>query len=122
MSRLCIDGVVMSKKVVRTNRRAVAAPEYESIPSWTFLTNHAHVLITLAQHEGIVLREIAQRVGITERAVQKIIAELAAEGFLKRVKVGRQNHYKLHLQRPLRHPIEQHRTIGDIIKLVIQGA
>ena len=71
------------------------------VGTWTFLTNHAHVLITLALHEGIILREIAALVGITERAVQKIIAELADEGFLERVKVGRRNQYKLHLNQPL---------------------
>lgn len=86
--------------------------------SWTFLTNHAHVLIMLASHRGIVLREIAHKVGITERAVQKIIGELSREGFLRRVRVGRRNEYKLQLDRPLRHEIEQHRTIGDIIALI----
>ena len=65
-----------------------------------------------------MLREIAHKVGITERAVQKIIAELATEGYLKRVRVGRRNKYRLHLDQALRHPIEMHRTIGDIIKLV----
>lgn len=97
---------------------ASSADEAES--SWTFLTNHAHVLIMLALERGLVLREIAHRVGITERAVQKIIGELAEARYLERVKVGRRNEYKLDLKRPLRHAIEQHRTIGDVIAL-IQG-
>ena len=95
------------------------AEESPKKASWTFLTNHAHVLITIALQPGSVLKDIAQRVGITERAVQNIIAELASEGFLKRVKVGRRNEYKLILHRPLRHPIESHRTIGDIVKLLM---
>lgn len=72
----------------------------------------------LALNDDLVLREIATKVGITERAVQKIIGELEKGGFLQRVRVGRRNVYKLLLDRPLRHEIEQHRTIGDIINLI----
>lgn len=86
--------------------------------SWTFLTNHSHVLILLSHHPEMVLREVAQQVGITERAVQRIIAELEACGFIERRKAGRQNHYLVNLDQPLRHPIESHRTIGDLIGLV----
>jgi DNA-binding IscR family transcriptional regulator len=99
---------------------SVASSAREAESSWTFLTNHAHVLIMLALEKGLVLREIAHRVGITERAVQKIIGELADDGYLQRVRVGRRNEYRLDLKRPLRHAIEQHRTIGDVIAL-IQG-
>lgn len=85
---------------------------------WTFLTNHAHVLILLARNPSMVLREVASLVGITERAVQRIIADLEEGGFIKREKVGRQNHYIILENQHLRHPVEAHRTIGDLVRLV----
>ena len=85
---------------------------------WTFLTNHAHVLIVLSKNPSTVLREVAVRVGITERAVQRIIADLERDGFIEREKVGRQNSYRLRSKQPLRHPIEAHRSIGDLIDLI----
>lgn len=86
--------------------------------SWTFLTNHAHVLIVLDENPGIVLREVATRVGITERAVQRIIQDLEEGGFIHRTRVGRQNNYEVLAEKPLRHPIESHRKIGDLLDLV----
>jgi len=85
---------------------------------WTFLTNHAHVLILLSRDPNMVLRQVALQIGITERAVQWIISDLEEDGFIEREKVGRNNHYRILDHRPLRHPIESHRTIGDLIKLV----
>jgi len=85
---------------------------------WTFLTNHAHVLIALDANPDLVLREVAVQVGITERAVQRIVQELEEEGFIRREKVGRKNHYEVLTQEHLRHPIEAHRTIGDLLKLI----
>jgi DNA-binding transcriptional ArsR family regulator len=96
--------------------QATAAPAPPS--RWTFLTNHSHVLILLSQNQSIVLREVAARVGITERAVQRIIADLEEAGFIQREKVGRQNRYRIKTNRPLRHPIEAHRTIGDLVGLI----
>ncbi|MBU6222781.1 MAG: winged helix-turn-helix domain-containing protein [Planctomycetes bacterium] len=93
-----------------------AAPRPE--PRWTFLTNHAHVLIVLSKNPLTVLREVALRVGITERAVQRIIADLERDGFIEREKVGRQNSYRLRLKQPLRHPIEAHRSISDLIDVI----
>lgn len=88
--------------------------------SWTFLTNHAHVVILLKMHPQMILREIARHVGITERAVQKIILELEREGFIKKNRVGRQNRYTLYLNRPLRHQIEKHRTVADIVEMITE--
>lgn len=85
---------------------------------WTFLTNHAHVLVLLARDPDMILREVAVKVGITERAVQRIIADLEMEGYLERQRIGRNNHYQVRLETPLRHPIESHRTIGDLLGLV----
>ena len=85
---------------------------------WTFLTNHAHVLILLDRESDLVLREVASRVGITERAVQRIVQDLEEGGFVQRERVGRQNHYRVLKSQPLRHPIESHRKIGDLLKLI----
>lgn len=87
-------------------------------PQWTFLTNHSHVLVLLSRNPSIVLREVALRVGITERAVQRIIADLEAAGFIEREKIGRQNHYHIRRDRTLRHPIESHCTIGELLDLL----
>lgn len=85
---------------------------------WTFLTNHAHVLIVLYSEPELVLREVALRVGITERAVQRIVHELEEQGFLRREKVGRQNRYEVVTEKALRHSLESHRSIGDLISLI----
>jgi predicted transcriptional regulator len=85
---------------------------------WTFLTNHSHVLIVLSAEPEIVLREVAARVGITERAVQRIIQDLEEGGFIRRERIGRKNRYEVFTEQPLRHPIESHRNIGDLLKLI----
>ena len=69
----------------------------------------------------IVLREVATLVKITERAVQRIIADLEEEGFIEREKVGRQNHYRILRKRKLRHAVEGHRTIGDLLRIIDDG-
>ncbi len=86
---------------------------------WTFLTNHSHVLVCLAQDPLLRLRDVAERVGITERAVQRIVSELENEGVLTRIRDGRRNRYQIHPERPLRHPVESHRTVGDLLSLVL---
>ena len=104
-----------------TENGPVSAREPESV-SWTFLTNHAHVLIVLRFSPTIVLREVAAQVGITERAVQRIVRDLEEGGYLSREKVGRQNLYEVNEALPLRHPIEAHRTIGDLLQLIREQA
>lgn len=89
---------------------------------WTFLSNHAHVLLLLATGEDLRVRDIAARVGITERAVQKIMTELDAGGVLSRTREGRRNRYSIHTDIHLRHPVEAHRTVGDLIRLVHGGS
>ena len=94
-------------------------PSRESTsPQWTFLTNYSHVLVLLARNPSLVLREVALQVGLTERAVQRIIADLEASGIIEREKIGRQNHYRIQLDQPLRHPITSHCTIGKLLKLL----
>jgi hypothetical protein len=87
--------------------------------SWTFLTNHAHVLICLKKEPGLTLRDVSLRVGITERAVQRIVADLEEEGYLVREREGRRNTYQLNLNRPLRHNVEHPCTIGDLVELIL---
>ncbi len=86
--------------------------------SWTFLTNHSHVLICLAGEPDLRLRDVADRVGITERAVQRIVADLEEAGVLTRSRDGRRNRYEVHIEQPLRHPIESHRKISDLLNMV----
>ncbi len=85
---------------------------------WTFLTNHAHVLLCLAHDPEIRLRDVATRVGITERAAQRILADLEAEGYVTAERVGRRNRYAVHPEIPLRHPIEEHQAVGVLLRLL----
>ncbi|MDJ0923803.1 MAG: winged helix-turn-helix domain-containing protein [Acidimicrobiia bacterium] len=86
--------------------------------NWTFFTNHAHVLFCISEDPDIRLRDVAQRVGITERATQRIVAELEQCGYLRHEKHGRRNHYELLREARLRHPIEAHVEMGDLIDLL----
>lgn len=87
-------------------------------PGWTYLTNHAHVLVYLAGNSGSTLREIAKAVGITERAVHRIVTELVEEGVVTRMRAGRRNEYAIDRSRRLRHPIERHCTVGQVLDLI----
>lgn len=84
---------------------------------WTFLTNYAHVLLCIAAEPDITLREAAQRVGITERAAQRILADLIEAGYLQAEKVGRRNRYKVNGTLPLRHPLESKNPISVLLAL-----
>jgi DNA-binding MarR family transcriptional regulator len=90
----------------------------DTLNRWTFLTNHAHVLMVLYANPDLVLRKVADQVGITERAVQRIVQDLEVDGFVRREKIGRKNHYEVVTDKPLRHPIEAHRNIGELLQLI----
>lgn len=92
-----------------------------TVPGWTFLTNHAHVLLCIAREPGALLREIAGSVGITERAAQRIVGDLEADGYLERHRVGRRNTYTIHPELHLHHPMEEHLTVGSLIDLLAPG-
>lgn len=85
---------------------------------WTFFSNHAHVLVYLHEDGQARVRDVAEAVGITQRAVLKIIADLETEGLIERSREGRRNRYTLHLDAPLRHPLEAHRTVRELMELV----
>lgn len=87
---------------------------------WTFLTNHAHVLLCISRDQDTRLRDIAVDVGITERAVQRIVVELEEAGVLTRERRGRRNHYVVNGSIPLRHSLENHRSVGDLVRFLKQ--
>jgi DNA-binding IscR family transcriptional regulator len=86
---------------------------------WTFFSNHAHVLVCLALDPNSRLRDVALSVGITERAVQKIVDDLEEGGVISRQRTGRRNAYRLNVSAPLRHPLEAHRTVGSLLSMVL---
>ena len=86
--------------------------------SWTFLSNHAHVLLCLAADPDQTLPAIAEQVGITTRAVQLILADLIEGGYVVRTRVGRRNHYEINLDGRLRHPLEAHHSVAELIAAV----
>lgn len=96
-------------------------PEQER-PRWDFLTNHAHVLICVANDPGIRLRDIAAAVGITERAAHRILSELVDEGYVVRERQGRRNHYEVKTELPLPHPLARDHEVGDLLELLIGSA
>ncbi len=85
------------------------------ITTFGLLTNHAHVLLCVARDPGMRLRDIADCVGITERAAHRIVCELETEGYLTRMRDGRRNVYEVHTERELPHPIEQGARVGDLL-------
>ena len=85
---------------------------------WTFLSNHAHVLLLLAHEPDLRMRDVAERVNVTERAVQRIVHDLVEEGYLSKVKEGRCNHYEANLDAHLRHPLEAGTSIRDLLSSV----
>jgi DNA-binding Lrp family transcriptional regulator len=87
--------------------------------TWTFLTNHARVLILIAEAPGIRLRDVADQVGITERSAQRLVAELEAAGYLTHETVGRRNQYELRPNAHLRHPLENDVEVGRLLDLFV---
>lgn len=106
---------------MRANSKISAPPQPAPTPgNWTFLTNHTHVLLCLAGNPQMRVRDVADAVGITERAVQKIIRELEAAEVLVRERLGRRNTYQINRERPLRHPVEAHCRVGQLIDFVVE--
>ena len=87
-------------------------------PGWTFLTNHAQVLVCIAHDRGVRLRDIGEHVGITERAAHRIVAELAAAGYITRQRNGRRNHYTINAHFPLLDPIAREQNIGELPEIL----
>jgi len=85
------------------------------VAEWTFLTNHALVLIFLAKHPQITARELSMLIGITERAVRKIIADLETEGYIEKAKEGRRIRYSINSKLPFRHHAQRDKAIGRLL-------
>ncbi len=89
-----------------------------STPQWTFLTNHFHIIVSLSRTPNSRIRDLSDEVGITQRAVQRILAELVEDNVLKVRKEGRRNHYTINRRRRLRHPLENKHSIGDLLEIL----
>lgn len=85
---------------------------------WTFLTNHAHSLLCIARDPDIRLRDLAEQVGVTERAAQRIVNDLVDSGYLTREREGRRNTYRVRANRPMRHPVERGHRISEILEVL----
>lgn len=90
----------------------------DKTPTWSFLTNHAGVLLCIANDPSIRLREIGDRIGITERAAHRIVGELADAGYIKRQRNGRRNHYEIQTQLPLPDPLARGKRVDDLLAIL----
>ena len=88
---------------------------------WTFLSNYAHVLVCLADNPAARIRDIAADVGITERSAMRLITQLDEADILRREKEGRRNHYLINMSAPLRHPMEAHCTVGQLLEMLLSA-
>jgi predicted transcriptional regulator len=86
--------------------------------SWSFLTNHAQVLLCIANDPAVRLREIGEAVGITERAAHRIVGELAGAGYISRERRGRRNHYTVQHHLPLPDPLARGQRVGDLLAVL----
>ena len=110
------DEYVVAFTTLRSHDRQEAVmSDGTAKPGWTFLTNHAHVLVCIAEEPDIRGRDIAAKVGITERAAQAIVADLVAESYVIRTREGRRNRYEVRPDAPLRHPLEDDYSIGELL-------
>jgi DNA-binding HxlR family transcriptional regulator len=112
--------LVTVKPVVKKNPKKIPAPPAEA-PGFTYLTNHTHALVALDASPDMRVRDLADSIGITERAVQRILADLEAVGVLEREKIGRRNRYRIVRKSRLRHPLEEHCTVGGLLDWVGSG-
>jgi DNA-binding Lrp family transcriptional regulator len=92
---------------------------HEPVPSWTFLTNHAQVLVCIADDPGVRLRDIGDRVEITERAAHRIVTELASAGYITRERHGRRNRYTVNDGAALPDPVARERSIGQLLGVLV---
>lgn len=86
--------------------------------SWTFLTNHAQVLLAIAQNPDVRMRDLAEHVGITERAAQRIVVDLVEAGYVKRLRVGRRNNYTINPRVEMRHSAQEGHPIGELLDVL----
>ncbi|MEM8953233.1 MAG: winged helix-turn-helix domain-containing protein [Verrucomicrobiota bacterium] len=97
----------------------ITAPLSPNKVGWSFLTNHTHILVCLSRNPMTTVRDLALQVGITERSVQRILSDLEESGVVSRTKEGRRNRYDVNRQFRLRHPLESHHTLDELLDTVI---
>jgi len=107
---------------MKISKKFSPTAEEDDEPGFTYLTNHTHVLVALNANAELRVRDLATAIGITERAIQRILADLEAVGVLEREKLGRRNSYKIRRQARLRHPLEGHCTVGGLLDWVENSA
>ena len=107
---------------MKISKKTSPTAEEDHEPGFTYLTNHTHVLVALNANAELRVRDLAVAIGITERAVQRILADLEAVDVLEREKLGRRNSYKISRQARLRHPLEGHCTVGGLLDWVSKSA
>lgn len=105
------------KYTIRKSRMSIRS---DSKP-WRFVTNHTQVLLCIARDGGVRMRDVAERVGITERAAQRIVADLIEGGYVRRKRVGRRNHYSVDRRAKMRHPAQRDQEIGDLLDVLKAG-
>jgi predicted ArsR family transcriptional regulator len=101
------------------SRKAEEATAPRALPRWSFLTNHARVLLCLAEDPDMRLREVGERVGITERAAHRIVGELEEAGYISRSREGRRNRYTIHGELALPDPLARDHRVGDLIDVLV---
>ena len=90
----------------------------EGEKTWRFLSNHTQVLLCIQRDPNARFRDIAQRVGITERAAQRIVADLVEAGYVESERIGRRNHYRVNPDIAMRHPAQEGHDIGEVLRLL----
>lgn len=100
------------------SRNTDAASSPATPTAWGFLTNHAQVLVCIARDPGIRLRDLGERLGITERTAHRIVAELAAAGYITRTREGRRNRYTVNTDLPLPDVVAQERNLGELLGIL----
>lgn len=91
-----------------------------AVAEWTFLTNHALVLLCVAREPDVRLRTVAECAGITERAAHRIMTELVDTGYLTKHRLGRRNFYEVHPELPMRHPLEEEHQVGELLRVLLR--
>jgi len=86
--------------------------------TWRFLSNHTQVLLCLIRDPNARFRDIAESVGITERAAQRIVADLIDSGYVESDRIGRRNHYRVNTEVAMRHPAQEGHDIGELLRLL----
>ncbi len=105
-------------RVSRGAAEKARRPQQGTPAAWTFLTNHAHVLLCISREPEVRMRDLANFVGITERSVQRIVLDLERAGYVVRVRRGRRNRYEVREHLPLRHAVERHAQVASLLALV----